>query len=212
LQRRIKPTQPSVNKNDINLKDDHENGILQKLANGDQFSFGIVFNIYYSRLYYFAQHYLNDEESAKDVVQDVFSAIWEDHGKFSEVKNLSSWLFSLTKNLCLKKIDHLKVKKKHHDLLKYRQLNITRSALDDLDTSPVIFDEISHIIDKTLAGMSVQSRRVFELSRFECKKNREIADELNISPKAVEAHITKALKDFRQALKNYLPFVIFLFH
>lgn len=204
--------QPGVNKNDISLKDDHENGILQKLANGDQFSFGIVFNLYYSRLYYFALHYLNDEESAKDVVQDVFSAIWEDRGKVSEIKNLSSWLFSLTKNLCLKKIDHLKVKKKHNDLLKYRQLNITRSALDDLDTSPVIFDEISHIIDKTLAGMTAQSRRVFELSRFEYKKNREIADELNISPKAVEAHITKALKDFRKALKNYLPFIIFLFH
>jgi RNA polymerase sigma-70 factor (ECF subfamily) len=193
------------------LKNYHENEILQKLANGDQFSFGIVFNTYYSRLYYFALHYLNDEESAKDVVQDVFSATWEDRGKFSEVKNLSSWLFSLTKNLSLKKIDHLKVKQKHTNLLKYRQLNIIQHSLNDLDTSPVIFDEISSIIDQTLDKLTPQSRRVFELSRFENKKNREIADELNISQKAVEAHITKALKDFKKALKNYLPFILLFF-
>jgi len=192
------------------LKNYNESEILQKLSKGDQFSYGIIFNIYYSRLYYFALHYLNDKESSQDVVQDVFSYIWEDYEKFSEVKNLSSWLFSLTKNQCLKKIDHLKVKQKHADLLRYRQLNIIQSSLNELDTSQVIFDEIDTIVKQTLETLSPQSRRVFELSRFENKKNREIAEELNISQKAVEANITKALKDFRKALKNYLPFILFL--
>ena len=192
------------------MKNYNESEILQKLSKGDQFSYGIIFNIYYSRLYYFALHYLNDKESSQDVVQDVFSYIWEDYEKFSEVKNLSSWLFSLTKNQCLKKIDHLKVKQKHADLLRYRQLNIIQSSLNELDTSQVIFDEIDTIVKQTLETLSPQSRRVFELSRFENKKNREIAEELNISQKAVEANITKALKDFRKALKNYLPFILFL--
>ena len=192
------------------MKSDNESGILQKLAEGDQFSFGLVFNIYHQRLYSFALHYLNDEESSKDIVQDVFSTIWEDHAKFIGVKNLSSWLFSLTRNLCLKKIDHLKVIHKHSDILKYRQLNIVQASLNELDTSPVIFDEINKIVNQTLEKLSPQSRQIFELSRFQNKKNREIAEELNISQKTVEAHITKTLKDFKKSLKNYLPFILFL--
>lgn len=187
------------------MKNLNEREILQKLAEGDQFSFGLVFHIYYSRLYHFAFHYLNDEESAKDVVQDVLSAIWEDRAKLAEVRNLSSWLCSVTKNLCLKKIDQLKVKQKHADMLKYRQLNVIQISLNELDTSPVIFDEMTRIVNHTLEKLSPQSRRIFELSRYEHKKNREIAEELGISPKTVEAHITKTLADLRKALRHYLP-------
>jgi len=192
------------------VKSDNENEILQKLAAGDRFSFGVVFKTYYSRLFHFALHYLNDEESSKDIIQDVFSAIWEDHEKFSEVKNLSSWLFSLTKNLCLKKIDHLKVQQKHSDILKYRQLTIIQASLNELDTSPVIFDEINQIVNQTLEKLSPLNIQIFKLSRFGNKKNAEIAGELHISPKTVEAHITRALKDLRKALKNYLPIILFL--
>ena len=189
----------------------NESEILKGLASGDKFAFGMVFNIYHVRLYYFAFHYLNDEESSKDVVQDVFSAIWEEHTKFSDVRNLSSWLYTLTKNLCLKKIDHLKVTQKHSGILEYRQLAAVRSSLNELDTSPVIFEEINTIIQQTLVKLSPQSRKIFELSRFENKKNKEIAQELGISQKTVEAHLTKALKELRKALKNYLPLFLFLF-
>jgi len=190
------------------VKNLNEREILEKLAEGDQFSFGLVFHVYYDRLYHFAFHYLNDEERSKDVVQDVFSAIWEERAKLAEVKNLSSWLCSLTKNLCLKKIDHLKVKQKHSDILKYRQLNVIQISLNELDTSPVVFDEMTRIVDRTLEKLSPQSRRIFELSRYENKKNREIAEELGISPKTVEAHITKTLADLRKALRHYLPLFI----
>lgn len=190
------------------MKNLNEREILQKLAQSDQFSFGLIFTIYYSRLYHFSFHYLNDEESSKDVVQDVFSAIWEDRTKMAEVKNLSSWLYSVTKNLCLKKIDQLKIKQKHSDILKYRQLSMIQISLNELDTSPVIFNEMTRIVERTLEKLPLQSRRIFELSRYENKKNREIAEELGISPKTVEAHITKTLADLRKALRHYLPLFI----
>lgn len=192
------------------MKNHSEKEVLQNLARGDEFSYGLVFNVYYSRLYYFAQHYLADEESAKDVVQDVFSAVWKQHEKFAEVNDLSSWLYTLTKNLCLKKIDYLKVRQKHNDLLKYRQLNIVQDTLNDLDTSPVTFNEIGSIINQTLERLSPQCRQIFEMSRFDNLKNREIAEQLNLSQKTVEANITKALKEFKKSLAHYLPFVFIL--
>ncbi|TLX70596.1 RNA polymerase sigma-70 factor [Labilibacter sediminis] len=187
-----------------------ENEIIKKLSEGDKVSFGLLFNIYYKRLSSFAFYYLNDEESAKDVIQDIFAIVWERHEELKEVHNLSSWLFSMTKNQCLKKIDHLKVRQKHTDYLKYRELEITQSALSDLDTSPLTFDEINSIIEKTLRSLSPQARRIFEMSRFEQKKNREIAEELGISIKTVEANMSKSLKVFKSSLRHYLPFVIYL--
>lgn len=190
----------------MNNLSEHE--ILRKLAEGDHLSFGLVFHIYYPRLYHFAFQYLNDGDTSKDVVQDVFSAVWEAHEKLAEVKNLSSWLYTLTKNHCLKKIDQLKIKQKHADFLKYRQLNIIQLSLNELDTSPVIFDEMTRIVDHTLKKLSPLSRQIFELSRDGDKKNREIAEELGISQKTVEAHITKTLADLRKALRHYLPLFI----
>ncbi|MGQ1788433.1 RNA polymerase sigma-70 factor [Saccharicrinis sp. GN24d3] len=192
------------------MKNLSENDLVKKLSEGDKVSFGILFNVYYKRLSSIALYYLNDEESAKDVIQDVFAIVWERHDGLKEVHNLSSWLFSMTKNQCLKKIDHLKVKQKHTDYLKYRELEITQSALSDLDTSPLTFDEINTIIQKTLKSLSPQARRIFEMSRFGHKKNREISEELGISIKTVEANMSKSLKVFKRSLRHYLPFVLFL--
>jgi len=191
------------------LSDQNEIELLQKLAKGDSLAFVHVVEVYQDRLLHFSLHYLNDKEFARDVVQDVFSIIWEDHEKFHKVDNLSSWLFTLAKNQCLKKIEHLKVCQKHISKIQYRYLDLTRDSLNQLDTSPLIFSEINSIIKQTLAKLPPQTRCIFEMSRFENKKNLEIADELDISIKTVEAGITKVLKLLRPALKQYLPIVFF---
>jgi len=181
--------------------------LLQNLAKGDSLAFNQVVNVYHERLMNFSMHYLNDRVYAKDIVQDVFSIVWENNQQFSEVRNLSSWMFSLTKNQCLKKIDYLKVRLIHSNDLLHRQLELAQSSLNQLDTTPLIFDEINTIIQQTLAKLSPQSRNIFEMSRFKNKKNREIAEELHILLKTVESNITKSLKLLRPALKDYLPFV-----
>lgn len=186
-----------------------EKELIQNLAKGDSLAFAHVVEVYQERLLHFSLHYLNNREMARDVVQDVFAVIWEDREKLFKVNNLSSWLFTLAKNQSLKKIEHLKVAQKHFSTIRYRQLNLIQNSLSYLDTSPLIFNEINAIFKQTLAKLPPQSRRIFEMSRFENKKNREIANELNISIKTVEAGITKALKVLRPALKQYLP-VVFL--
>ncbi|MBN2892655.1 MAG: RNA polymerase sigma-70 factor [Bacteroidales bacterium] len=196
-------------KSDKTLLNLNEIELLQDLAKGNSRAFTYVVDIYQERLLYFSLHYLNDQEMAKDIVQDVFSIIWEDREKFYKVNNLSSWLFTLTKNQCLKKIEQIKVRQKHISKLQYRYLNLTQDSLSQLDTSPFIFNEINSIIIQTLEKLPPQSRCIFEMSRLENKKNREIADELNISIKTVEAGITKALKLLRPALKRYLAIVFF---
>ena len=71
--------------------------------------------------------------------------------------------------------------------------------------------EIQTIIHNTLQSLPEQTRRIFEMSRFENKTVKEIAEETNITAKGVEYHITKALKVLRIKLKDYLPLFYFLF-
>lgn len=186
-----------------------EKELLKKLSSGDPLAFGILYNAYFERLYYFSMHYLNDHEASRDILQDVFSEIWEKKERLIEIQNLSSWLFTICKNICLNKIARLKIEQKHNDQLKIRQLTIAQNSLNQLDTSPIVFQEINNILHQTLKKLPAKTRMVFELSRFENKKNRDIAKELNISEKSVEAHITKALKVLRVALKNYMSIVMF---
>ena len=106
---------------------------------------------------------------------------------------------------------HEKVKKKYAESSAYQKQNLLhQTALKQIDTTVITFQEIEKIIEQTLAELPGRCREVFVLSRIEGKKNQEIANELSISLKAVEAQITKALKTFRLTLKDYLPLVAFL--
>ena len=183
----------------------NEKELLKELSKGNVLAFSQMVALYETRLLYFANHYLNDEETAKDIVQDVFSVLWEENYKLENVNNLSSWIYTLAKNLCLKKIDSFKVRRKYEDNLKHQQTMLIQDALRELNTSPAAFQDINTILKQTLSQLPKQSRRIFEMSRFENKKNKEIAEELNISIKTVEAAITKSLKLLRLALRHYLP-------
>ena len=66
----------------------------------------------------------------------------------------------------------------------------------------MLFDELSEEIGKVIENLPSQCKKVFILSRFENKKYREIAVELGISVKAVEAHVSKALEKLRSKLKS----------
>lgn len=179
---------------------------------GDKSSFEKVYRYYYSRLNYFAKQYVFDSEIAKNIVQDVFTELWVKRNVLQEETNLNAWLFTVTKNKSLKIISHLKSQKNYSNYINSRQLVINYSALSDFDTSNFVFEELQSQIDEALDKLSPVCRKVFEMSRFEDLKNKQIAEELNLSIKTVEAHISKALRSLKSALKDYLPLFYILFH
>ena len=95
--------------------------------------------------------------------------------------------------------------------IKNRELSIRISTLEACDPKEIFSDEVNRIIHKTLKNLPEQTHRIFEMSRFENKTVKEIADETNLTIKGVEYHITKALKALRINLKDYLPYFIFFF-
>ena len=185
--------------------------LVGKLKCGDITSFEIIYKSHYKRIYHFVFQYLQDKEIASNIVQDVFSSLWDNRERLENDTNLNAWLYTVAKNSALKLLRSIKCESKHVSELSVRLININYQALSELDTSPLSFIEVERIIRTTLDSLSPQCRKAFELSRFEDKKYTEIAEQMQISQKTVETHISTALKHFRIALKDYLPLVVFLF-
>lgn len=186
--------------------------IIALLNKKNEAAFDVAFAVFYPRLVAFAKEYVS-EDDALNLVQDAFITLLDKAPTFINENQLQSYLYTNVKNNCLMFLRHEKVKKKYSDykIATETQFNLNLEALERLDTSPIAFMEIEQIINDTLEKLPLRCREIFILSRLEGKKNTEVADVLNISEKAVEAQITKALKVFKIALKDYLALLIFMF-
>jgi len=186
--------------------------VIELLNRKNGAAFEVAFRLFYPRLVYFARQYV-PEEDAFNLVQDAFTSLLEKVFSFTNENQLQSYLYTNVKNNCLMFLRHEKVKKKYSDqrIAEVSQYYLNVQALEKLNTSSMAFTEIEQIINDTLKKLPPRCREIFVLSRFEGKKNAEVAAKLDISEKSVEAYITKALKVFKIALKDYLTLLIFLF-
>lgn len=187
--------------------------LIERIKDNDEAAFKVVFNTYYPRLYYFIFEFIPLKNITEDIVQDTFMTLWNKRSELKDNTNIAAYLFTVAKNNSLYRLRDKRYRQKifAENLLAENELELNLNTLSTVDTSVFAFQEIEEIITKTLAELPPQCREVFELSRFKEMKNREIASALNISVKTVEGHISKGLKIFRVALKDYLPLVGFLF-
>ncbi len=183
-----------------------ENIIFQKVKEGDQFAFRELYSKYFQPLFLFAQKFV-DEELAKDFVQDCFFDLWKNRNHIEINTSFSAYLFTIIKNRCYK---HLKKEQKksldQNNLgLKLKQdeiqfyINSEKSILEF-----GIKDRIEKVIEKLPKKCSV----VFRESRFEGLANKEIAWKYNISVKAVEKQISKAIKLFKEEFKDIIAILL----
>lgn len=173
-----------------NHSDEH---LLKRLKENDAGAFRIVFEKYHNFLCNSSFRILQNQEDAKDVVQAVFIHLWDKRKKL-KIDNLKPYLHRSTIN---KSLNHLEKISKHRSVLLENAQHVR--AIGITDTS-----ELESSISKAILLLPPTCRLVFTLSRFDELKNAEIASHLMISIKAVEKHITKAIKMLRENLKEHL--------
>lgn len=161
-----------------------------------------IFRHYSTPLFYYALKFV-DEEAARDIVQDIFVKLWSDQN-LSIKLSLNALLFTMVRNCCLQHIEKQKVRNKY---LEHTKLLLQEEELRFyMDEKPSLIEqEAENKLNEILNNLTPRCRQVFMMSRFENKKNKEVAEELCISIKAVEKHITIALSQIRVAMKEYLP-------
>ena len=190
----------------MDLTDDKE--LYLNIRDGGEHAFKALFQKYYSSLCHFAYHFLNDRETAEEIVQDMFVRIWEKRSDLNIETSVKHYLFRSVRNQCLNQIQHLKIRQQYSNRIK-------ESVHQEIDPDQYYLEvNLIERIEKSIESLPAKRQEIFRLSREQGMKYKEIADELNISIKTVEAQMGMALKHLRDDLKdfsNYLISMLFLF-
>lgn len=167
-----------------------------------------IYSVFWKRLYALAYNYLRDKVPAQEVVQDVFIRIWQKRNDLAHVNDLEAYLFT-----CLKhKIYEYYEKVARQERLKRYSLENFREEIHPVEEE-ITYKETLNLINQELDKLPVTTRTIFLMSKFERYSNKEIANQMHVSGKAVEYHITQALKKLRIRLSHisvYAAVVIFL--
>ena len=176
-------------------------------------SFNSVYTSYYRKSFLFVKSYVHDELVAEDIVSESLIKLWE-RLKSQPVEHIQSYLFAILKNSALDHLKHEAIERKAFKSLNEhltREHEIRISVLQACDPNDIFSSEIQQIIQATLATIPEKSRKIFEMSRFANKTNKEIAEAFNISVKGVDYHIAQTIKVLRVSLHDYLPLFLYLF-
>ena len=172
--------------------------------NDDEEAFRTLFFEFFSPLCVFAHRYIEQWETCEDIVQDTFFKIWKNRKKMVISISGKNFLITSVKNNC---VDYLRRQEVETSWLQKKSLHKTEYSTDDLYSTI----ELESMLNAALLKLPENIRQVFEMSRFEGHTYAEIAVQQHISVKTVEAYMTKALKQLRVELKDYLPLILLLF-
>jgi RNA polymerase sigma-70 factor (ECF subfamily) len=152
-------------------------------------AFEELYNRYFERLIVHAKLKLKNELDAEEIVQQVFIELWKKRSRLQLKYSFYTYISSAVKFEIL-------------DLLAYQQKKLEADKLyaermsENRNNLSLIQDELAKLPEKT--------QIIFTMNKLDKLTGKEIAKELNISPKTVEAHVAKALKHLKSSLGNFL--------
>ena len=165
--------------------------------------FSEVYIKYYSKLRRFAIDFVEDEQDAENLVQDAFMELWKSSDELERINNINAYMFRLVKNRCLDFIKH-KVTEQKYAKSVLSTADYRLSALDSFNETGVFMTDLENDVRSAISALPQRCRTIFELSRFEGKKYREIAAMLSISENTVEIQMGIAIKRLKSSLAHYL--------
>jgi len=184
--------------------DIHGTNSLQSLS---EEGFEELFKEHFKSLCFLAQRYVKDIDTAKEIVQDSFMAMWLKRETIDAAKPMKPYLSASVQNKCL---NYLRDSKKFdRDLLISEQL-MTETGGELTDS--LVVKDIAGKIDEAIAELPEKCRQIFVMNRYEHLKYQQIADKLQISVKTVEGQMSKALQHMRTRLAEYLPALLLLLY
>ena len=162
-----------------------------------------IYDEYFKKLCVFANSIINDEEEAEEIVQGIILKLWEQRENYDTIENLTSYLYRSVKNSCINIITHNKIEDKYKSetwfALKAMEIQATEKTPQEEQDE---HDKQEANLRNAIELLPERCKEVLTLSKFEGKRNKDIAEELDISVKAVEANITRAFTTLRKILKN----------
>lgn len=181
--------------------------MLKGLKNGDHACFRQLFNQYSKSLYRFSYSYLKLNETAEDVVQEVFIKIWKRRKDIDTEKSFQSYLFTIALNVVRKHFNKLAESNQlKHDILV--SFSDNPKKLDEQEDYESLVLKLESLIEQ----MPERRQAIFRAKKIEGKSQKEIAEEFNISTKTVEYHIAEAMRSLKKEFEKLRSKGLFFFY
>lgn len=142
----------------------------------------------------YARRYVGERETAEDIVQNVFLALWRNRHSITIETDTKSYLFSATRNQAINVLRHLKTAQRAEEEIRLT-LRESEEPADRIE-----YEQTRLRIENAVNRLPDQSKRVFLMSRLDGLTYSQIAEVLGISVKTVETLMGRALKHIRSIL------------
>ncbi|PLK44655.1 RNA polymerase sigma factor [Emticicia sp. TH156] len=171
--------------------------LVSFLKSDNQTAFEEIYNRYWLKLFGIAFNETGTREEAEELVHDLFESLWN-RRQVSVIRHLSSYLVVSIKHLSTNYIKSQITQRKYQEYLIFNQIQQSYST-DEI----VNFTDLAKAVEEAMKSLPERSSEIFKMSRFENRSVKDIANQMNLSEKAVEYHLTKTLKVLKEQLKAY---------
>jgi len=186
---------------DISSLEDRK--LIEALKKGDIKAFDEIYYRYTKKLFIFSLKFLRDRQEAEDLIQKVFTTIWERRDHLNPDKSFEGYLFRIVRNEIY---DLLKLRIIREHYCNYI-LNDSESDPDDLEKKKIIervFELVNNLPEKRA--------KIFRMSKEEGLTYKEIAEQLNISENTVDTQIRHSLNYLRKEMLKFQKIVLIFFN
>jgi len=174
------------------MQDENRDFLLERLQQGDEQAFRMLFEEFYASLCLFAARYLRDREEAADVVQETFLKYWHRHSDFDDYRKIKSFLYVVV-----------------------RRSHVSDELIVDSEQefqNQVMEEEVHRIFNHAIDNLPLQMRTVIRYS-LDGLKNSEIAEKMGLAEGTIHAYKKEAYRKLKISMREYyylLPFFLFM--
>lgn len=176
--------------------------LLHLVSSDTRGSFERFYHLYYAQVFRFAYYFLRDAEACREVVTDVFFAVWQSRRRLKEIVNIETYLYIVVRN----EANRYRSKQSDTLFLPLDELSSSgESAQGDSPEDSLLTKEIETLLTQAIDELPEKCRQIFLLSREEGLKPKEIAEILSLNESTVRVQMKIAIEKITARLKPVFP-------
>lgn len=181
-----------------NLSDEELTALMK---DGEEAAFDEIYHRYWDKLYYTAHKMVKSAAVAEEITQDTFMLFWIKRETL-EIQSLRPYLAAMLRYETYRYLAKSRQAKEIEQSIRYE--TVPSVSMEHEVENRMLLEIITNLTNR----LPEKCRLVFQYNKLQDRSLPDICDELNISHKTAEAHLTKALKIVRASLSNALALLL----
>ncbi len=179
---------------------DNDKLLIERIQDKDEHAFELFYNKYSGKVYNFVLSITYDHNLSEDITQSCFLTVWEKAKYIDGDKNVKNYVFTIARNLAFKAIQK--------QILTHEFTEADDREFDDYIIEKLNVKYLETHINNLLETLPAVAQKIYLLRKEKGLSSKEIADNLSLSERSVEAHLYRTLKHLRTNLKDYFILLI----